>query len=79
MIAFVVSLYYCFVNLENVYKNPVVILSTGNLTSIKEIPFPAVTVCFASKIRRDYLNYTDVLGRVQQQEFLNETDLSDDE
>ena len=55
IVAFAVSVYFCFKNLRKIYDNPIVITATGELTSITTLPYPAITVCSETKLWPDYL------------------------
>lgn len=52
--------------------NPVIVSFDDKMTSISEIPFPAITICPESKTNPSKFNYTDICKKVFNNESLTE-------
>lgn len=63
ILVILVSLYGCGNLIDNIYRkweeNPVIITFDEKHTAVWEIPFPAVTICPESKVKKAFLNFTE--------------------
>lgn len=59
----------CCILISKSYKkwndNPVIVTFSETMTPLKDIPFPAVTICPETKSQRSIFNYTGTLHKVK--------------
>lgn len=83
VIVFVISIYGCVVLIMNVWdkweENPVMVSFAQTPTSIWDIPFPAVTICSETKIKKSVFNYEEALKKIHNKKTKFPSDLTLDE
>lgn len=72
IISFVLSMIGCCLLIKDSYQkwdeSPVIVTFSEKMTSIKNIPFPAVTICHEVKSKKEIFDFTDAVYRFNPRE-----------